>query len=174
MAGQYYNPIPTRFLAPIDYLKIPVQVPIDNSKEEQSGEIVHLPPNRGIVLQNMKGISPESRGSNLTLPPSVNKAKISVLETYDKLSDFHENYVDPKLDPGSDCNLRETCFGHLWDRMPELTIASPFVLQHMYHGQTYAKVDFIPQSETKYLASAYLFKNSEFFVRKTWVWIRDP
>jgi hypothetical protein len=53
-------------------------------------------------------------------------------------------------------------------------------LQHMYRGkphrpqQPYARVDLIPQSETKNLASAYLSKNSEFLVRKTWFWIRGP
>jgi hypothetical protein len=95
-----------------------ILVPIDNSKEEGSDEIVHLRPNRGIshegrelrrrprpkvVIQNMKGISLESRGSNLTLPPSVKKATVSVLET------FMTNYWIPMksiwiqnwiLDPG--------------------------------------------------------------------------
>jgi hypothetical protein len=36
----------------------------------------------------------------------------------------------------------------VWDPMSWLTIASPFQsrLQHIYHGQPYARVDFIPQS----------------------------
>ncbi len=42
----------------------------------------------------------------------------------------------------------------VWDPMPELTITSPYVdsrvtrLQHVYDGQPYARVDFIPQSGT--------------------------
>jgi hypothetical protein len=43
------------------------------------------------------------------------------------------------------------------DPMPELTITSPACplqsrLQHIYHGQPYASVDFIPQSRTFDLA----------------------
>jgi hypothetical protein len=44
-----------------------------------------------------------------------------------------------------------------WDPMSELTITSPYLhsrVQHIYHGQPYARVDFIPQSETLDLASA--------------------
>jgi hypothetical protein len=45
----------------------------------------------------------------------------------------------------------------VWDAMPELTITSPYALQsrlqHMYHGQPYVRVDFIPQSGTLDLAS---------------------
>jgi hypothetical protein len=42
--------------------------------------------------------------------------------------------------------------------MPEVTITSPYVHiqsrpQHIYHGQPYARVDFIPLSGTSNLAS---------------------
>jgi hypothetical protein len=48
---------------------------------------------------------------------------------------------------------------HVRDPKPELTITSFYVdsrnrLQHVYHGQPYARVDFNPQSGTKILASA--------------------
>ncbi len=46
----------------------------------------------------------------------------------------------------------------VWDPMPELTITSPYRstpdrLQHIYHGQPYARVDCLPQSGTLDLAS---------------------
>jgi hypothetical protein len=45
----------------------------------------------------------------------------------------------------------------VWDPLPELTITSPYALQsrlqHIYQGQLYARVDFIPQSGTLDLAS---------------------
>ncbi len=36
LAGQYDNPIPTRFLAPIDYLKIPAQDCYELRNESQT------------------------------------------------------------------------------------------------------------------------------------------
>jgi hypothetical protein len=49
----------------------------------------------------------------------------------------------------------------VWDPMPELTITSPYAhpqsrLQHIYHRQPYARVDFILQSGTLDLASVFL------------------
>ncbi len=47
----------------------------------------------------------------------------------------------------------------IWDPMPELTFDNLTLcslqsrLQHIYHGQPYARVDFIPQSGTLDLAS---------------------
>ncbi len=43
----------------------------------------------------------------------------------------------------------------VWDHMPELTPLCPLQsrLQHIYHGQPYARVDFIPQSGILNLAS---------------------
>jgi len=55
------------------------------------------------------------------------------------------------------CIQRETWTWHgVWDPMPELTITSPNVDSNTctMDGQPYARVDFIPQSGTKNLASA--------------------
>jgi hypothetical protein len=42
----------------------------------------------------------------------------------------------------------------VWDPMSKLTITSSYV-QHIYHGQPYSRVDFIPQSGTSDLASVH-------------------
>ncbi len=47
----------------------------------------------------------------------------------------------------------------VWDPMPELTVTlCPLQsgLQHIYHGQLYARVDLIPESGTLDLASVLL------------------
>jgi hypothetical protein len=70
-----------------------------------------------------------------------------------------------------------------WDPMPELIICiynynltlCPLqsLLQNIYHGQPYARVDFIPQSGTLDLASGMLKKTTVCFVQSDPGWAED-